>query len=715
MQGRNDFLTVRRRPHSAGAADELTVVLAGSPNVGKSTVFNRLTGLRQHTGNWPGKTVSTAEGFFESDGQCCRLVDIPGMYSLTPQSAEEEAAVEFLCFGGADAVTVVCDAGCLERQLGLVLQIAELTDHMTVCVNLMDEAARHGIRVDTEKLSRLLGVPVVAASAARGDGIRELAAQMVRVCGSRQKPCRVRYTPEINAALELLGDAVLQALAKEQADAGNLSRYIALKVLEDDRAALARIRQALGFDLSAAEEVRETVAGVRKVLDAKGLTVGKIRVETAACRLRFAESLHEACVTLNAPPDGGLWQQRLDRLFTGKVTGRLCMLLLLALVLWLTLEGANVPSAWLSAWFAGGREWLYRAFDAMGSPPWLRGLLIDGVYDVLTWIVAVMLPPMAIFFPLFTLLEDFGYLPRVAFNLDSSFRRCSACGKQALTCCMGFGCNAVGVTGCRIIDSPRERLIAMLTNSLVPCNGRFPMMTALIAMFCLGSAPAPFDAMLGALLLTGLICLGMAATFVLSKLLSVTLLKGMTSSFAMELPPYRRPRVMSVVVRSVQDRTLFVLGRAVTVAAPAGALIWVMANVSVGGESLLSLGSGLLDPVGRLLGMDGIILMAFILGFPANEIVIPLMVMAYLCRGELTDIGNLSALRELLTANGWTMHTAVCTLLFSLMHWPCSTTCLTIYKETGSVKWTAAAILLPTLTGCAVCSLVALAGRIFGF
>ncbi len=323
-------------------------------------------------------------------------------------------------------------------------------------------------------------------------------------------------------------------------------------------------------------------------------------------------------------------------------------------------------------------------------------MLVLGVYRVLAWVVSVMLPPMAIFFPLFTLLEDFGYLPRVAFVLDHAFQKAHACGKQALTMCMGFGCNAVGVTGCRIIDSPRERLIAILT------------------MFFVLPAPGGGSSLLSALLLTAVILLGVAMTFWVSRLLSATVLKGVPSSFTLELPPYRAPRVGQVVVRSVLDRTLFVLGRAAAVAAPAGLLIWILANVQLGGASLLAHCTGSLDPLGRLLGLDGVILMAFLLGLPANEIVIPVIVMSYLCAGTLTAAASLDALRALLVENGWTGLTALCTMLFSLMHWPCSTTCITIAKETRSAKWTLLAFFLPTAVGALLCFLTATAARAFG-
>ena len=349
-----------------------------------------------------------------------------------------------------------------------------------------------------------------------------------------------------------------------------------------------------------------------------------------------------------------------------------------------------------------------------GAPGWLTALLLDGVYRVTTWVVSVMLPPMAIFFPLFTLLEDLGYLPRVAFVMDHAFQRARACGKQALTMCMSLGCNACGVTGCRIIDSPRERLIAILTSSLVPCNGKFPTLIALITLFFVGGRGGVLASLEGAALLMGTLVLGVAGTLGCSRLLSATVLRGMPSSFALELPPFRRPQVGQVILRSVLDRTLFVLGRAVSVAAPAGAVIWLMANVTVGDATLLAHCTGFLDPFARLLGLDGVILMAFLLGWPANEIVLPVMLMAYLSTGTLVDTGDLAALGELLVQHGWTWLTAVCTMLFSLFHWPCSTTCLTVWKETGSVKWTLLAIALPTALGTALCLAVTTLARLTG-
>ena len=680
---------------------ETVIALAGNPNVGKSTVFNRLTGLHQHTGNWAGKTVATAEGCFLWEGRKFRVVDIPGMYSFAPHSAEEEAAAAFLCSGRADATVVVCDAGCLRRGIAFVLETAELTGNIIVCVNLMDEAERRGVRVDTEKLSRLLGMPVVAVSAARGKGIDRLTECIGKQRGGAAshtgKYSRVRYAPPIEEKIQRMEKAI--STGTDGKSVGSHPRFQAVRLLLGDGSG------------NASEQLLETAEQCRAELEAIGLDREKTAAAIASRRILTADAICEQCVSTNGAVSRRTLDRRLDRLFTGRVSGRVCMLLLLCLVFWLTITGANAPSEWLSGMFGRLEPVLHGWLESRGVPVFLKNLLIEGIYRILTRIISVMLPPMAIFFPLFTLLEDAGYLPRAAFNLDNSLRRCGACGKQALTSCMGFGCNAVGVTGCRIIDSPRERLMAILTNSFIPCNGRFPMLTALIALFLPGSIAPPFDSVVGALMLTGLICLGLTTSFAVSKLLSLTLLRGAPSSFALELPPYRKPRFGSVILRSALDRTLFVLGRAAAVAVPAGALIWLAANVSVGGETVLRSVCDLLDPLGQFLGMDGVILTAFLLGLPANEIVIPLMLMAYTAQGSMTGTDAPASVHALLTANGWTAGTAVCVMLFTLMHWPCATTCLTVYKETGSFKWTALAILIPTLTGFAVCAAVAAVWR----
>jgi ferrous iron transport protein B len=390
------------------------------------------------------------------------------------------------------------------------------------------------------------------------------------------------------------------------------------------------------------------------------------------------------------------------------------MVALLFGVFWLTITGANYPSQLIATGLFSLEDWLSELLQTISAPFWLSGPLIDGIYRTLAWVVSVMLPPMAIFFPLFTLLEDSGYLPRVAFNLDNFFRKACAHGKQALTMCMGFGCNAAGIVGCRIINSPRERLIATITNNFVPCNGRFPTLIAIITMFFAGTAGGAFQSVVSTLMLTGMIILGVIMTVLISKLLSKTILKGIPSSFNLELPPYRRPQIGRVIVRSILDRTLFVLGRAVVVAAPAGLIIWLLANIHVGDLSLLTHCAAFLDPFARLMGLDGYIFFAFILGFPANEIVVPIIIMSYMATGSLTDFESLAQLHTLFLSHGWTWLTAVCVMLFSLIHWPCGTTCLTIKKETQSLKWMLVSMAVPTVSGIVVCLIVANTVRLLG-
>ncbi|MDX9872618.1 MAG: ferrous iron transporter B [Clostridia bacterium] len=613
---------------------EYIVALAGNPNTGKSTVFNSLTGLNQHTGNWAGKTVTHARGCYEYKNDYFILIDLPGAYSLFAHSADEEAARDFICSGNPQATVVVLDAACLERNLNLALQIMAVRDQVIVCVNLLDEATRKGIRIDLTKLGDLLGVPVIGTNARDNIGLEELKEVIRKVCSG-----------EI------------------------ASRPLRLHAADTDEAMVEKI-------MHQAEEI-------------------------CAQTVVYTKTNPHAL------------DRKIDTVLTSKTWGIPIMLALLGVIFWITIKGANVPSGMLASGFEhlGGR--LDILFQAWRIPDRLHGILLLGIYKTLTWVVAVMLPPMAIFFPLFTLLEDLGYLPRVAFNLDNYFKKCCAHGKQALTMCMGFGCNAAGVMSCRIIDSPRERLIAMITNNFVPCNGRFPTLIAIASIFIAYNMGA-FTSIGAAFSILAAVVLGVGFTLLISRILSATILKGLPSSFTLELPPYRKPQIGRIIVRSVLDRTLFVLARAVVVAAPAGAVIWLMANTTLGSGSLLNYCAAILDPWAKMLGLDGFILLAFILGMPANEIVIPILIMSYLSQGAMLELESLEAMRRLFIENGWTTLTAVCAMLFALNHWPCATTLLTIKKETQSWKWMLVAFFVPTVTGILICFLVAQAARLLG-
>lgn len=604
----------------------------GNPNVGKSTVFNVLTGMHQHTGNWCGKTVDSAAGFCTCLGCTYYFVDLPGCYALSCRSMEETVSRDYLIQQNPDAVIAICDATCLEHNLNLVLQICSITPHVLLCINLMDEARKKQISIDFAQLKEELQIPVLGITARKRQTRQQICQHLPQALTNNSGP----------------------ALSPDQTDPGQEATYI--------------------------------------------------------------QQAHSICtkVVMQKSPDAQTRDRTLDRLFTGKWTGFPIMLLCLLFLLWLTIAGANYPSVFLNSLFTKLEHLLYALLSKTPLSKSLTELLIFGMYRVVSWVISVMLPPMAIFFPLFTILEDFGYLPRIAFNLDACFEKCRTCGKQCLTMLMGLGCNAAGVTGCRIIDSPRERLIAILTNSFVPCNGRFPTILAIFTLFFALDTSSPFlNALWLAFLLTSVLLLGFFMTFLTSRMLSGTLLKGLPSFFTLELPPYRRPQMLQVILRSLSDRTLHVLLRAITSAAPTGLLIWLLANLSISGNSLLYRISDFLDPAGRLLGLDGVILMAFFLGLPANEIIVPVMIMTYTFQTVLTDSQTLQSLSNTLIQNGWTIHTAVSMLLLTLFHWPCATTLLTIKKETCSLKWTAAAFLLPTLTGFSLCFLYTSFIRLF--
>ena len=670
------------------------VALAGNPNVGKSTIFNALTGMHQHTGNWPGKTVSQAIGNFKYKDCEYELIDLPGTYSLISHSDEETVTRNFLCFSEYDSVIVVCDSLCLERNLNLVLQILEVNSNVIVCVNLLDEARKKRVKINLELLEKKLGVAVVGTEARSKKGINELLECLYKLDDDKRSGIKVKYKREVEEKIKEL-DSVLNII-----DIGFLShRWLGIRLIENDKVLISEIEDYLGKSILENDEVK-------LILDNTNLVDKDYIVSTITTK---AEEISKEVVTYEKEE----YQKRsrmVDKILTNKLTGIPIMIGMMMIIFWLTITGANYPSQMLFDLFSYFEGHILDFFAYINLPQVLIDLLVGGIYKTLSWVVSVMLPPMAIFFPLFTLLEDLGILPRIAFNLDKCFHKCHACGKQALCMMMGFGCNAVGVIGTRIIDSKRERLIAILTNSLVPCNGRFPTIIVLITMFMVGSSYTSFKQVL---LLTLIIILSVVVTFLVSFILSKTLLKGLPSSFTLELPPYRKPQILKVIIRSIFDKTLHVLSRAVVVTIPAGILIWLLANIDINNLSILAHINNFLDPLGRLIGLDGVILTAFILGFPANEIVIPIMLMSYLSLGTITDYTSISELKTLLLDNGWTLLTAINMIIFSLFHFPCSTTCLTIKKETNSWKWVLYSMLIPVVCGITLCLITTFIFKLF--
>ena len=695
---------------------EYKIALAGNPNVGKSTIFNSLTGMHQHTGNWPGKTVENAEGEYIFNNKKYTLIDIPGTYSLMSHSEEEEIARNYICFGNPDVTVVVLDGTCLERNFNLLFQIMEITEKVIICVNLLDEAKKKEIYIDLKKLEKILGMPVIGTIAQKKKTLEELKKAIEKMCQNSKKENnkkieKTNFKIEYDEIIENGITKIEKIIRKRYKLPEKLYRWISLKFIDGNKEICDSIEKYLKISIND-EEIKSKIQEILEDLEKENIKRENIKEKVISEIVKKSERVNKE-VTKYKKEDYSQKDRKIDKILTSKKWGIPIMILFLGVIFWITIVGANYPSQLLFTGFSWIQEKILNFLQFINCPEWIINPLIFGIYQTLTWVISVMLPPMAIFFPLFTILEDLGYLPRIAFNLDGFFKKACCNGKQAITMCMGFGCNSCGVTGCRIIDSPRERLIAILTNNFIPCNGRFPFLITIASIFIAGSFSGIGASIISTISVIGIIILGIILSFFISKILSKTLLKGKPSSFVLELPPYRKPQFIRIIIRSIFDRTLFVLGRAISVAIPAGLVIWIFANIGAGGESILTIVANFLDPFAKLMGLDGYILTAFILGIPANEIVLPIILMSYLAGNTLVDIEDTQTIAKILMDNGWNILTALNVMIFTILHFPCATTLLTIKKETGSIKWTLISFLLPTLCGVVICMVTTAIYNIF--
>jgi len=685
----------------------ITVGVAGNPNVGKSVIFNALTGSRQHVGNWPGKTVERAEGVFHYQSWEIRLVDLPGTYSLAAQSPEEVIARDYILSDEPDVVIDIVDATCLERNLNLALQILELTGRVVVALNLMDEVRRQGWKIDAEALEADLGVPVVPTVATEGEGLPKLLAAIVDVAtGQRQThPAAVNYGLTVGGYVESL-EADLARMGM-----GGRRRWVALKLLEDDPQIVEAFQQGdlaacrLEPDDDALPVSPEALQAVlNRAVRLREGTRPDAKVEIVRRRFEFAHDVVHRVARRLRPVEESM-TERIDRIVTHKVWSWPIMLAMLTLVFWITIKGGEIGGGWLEAGLSRlirlSRAWL----TSIQAPWWVSGALVDGLLMGTGTVIAAMLPPMIILFVAFALLEDLGLLPRMAFNLDRPMRAVGSQGKQTLTWGMGFGCNVTGVMASRIIENKKVRLASILTSPLIICSGSYGAGVALaIALF--GDRALP--------VILSLVFLSLGAAFLATLILNRTIFRGEPGGFVLEMPPYRRPKFGQVAWRALVDRVAHTMWRAVEFAAPATLLIWVLGNVPPGApfeQTAIGWLVRTLAPLGRLWGLSGEMLTALLFTLPAKEIIVPALAMTYGLQASLAESEQVLAYLP----QAWTPLTAYTFLLFFMLYLPCLVTVWATWKETRSLKWTLMGLVVPLVMASLITFVVYQTGQLLGF
>ena len=681
----------------------IVVAMAGNPNVGKSVIFNALTGSRQHVGNWPGKTVERAEGVFQHQGREIRLVDLPGTYSLAAQSPEEMIARDYIVSGEPDVVVSIVDATCLERNLNLVLQILELTDKVVVVLNLMDEVRRQGWEIDVEALEEVLGVPVVPTVAIEGEGLPELVEAIAQVAEGRRKtyPVSVDYGLSVEGYTQTLQEDLSYMGIEER------SRWVALKLLEDDPEIVEAFKQGklAVLGLAAPSALPEALqALLRRAVRLREGIRPDAKVEIIRRRYEFAHDVVHRVAHRLRPEEESL-TDRIDHIVTHKVWSWPIMLAVFLAIFWITINGAEIAGGWLEAFFS----WVIRAVRtwlmSVQAPWWVSGALVDGFIVGIGTVITVMLPPMIILFTAFALLEDLGLLPRVAFNLDRPMQVLGSQGKQTLTWGMSFGCNVTGVMASRIIENKKVQLVSILTSPLIICSGGYGAGIALvIALF--GDRALP--------VMLSLVLLSLGAASLATLILNKTLFRGEPGGFVLEMPPYRKPKWGQVAWRALVDRVAHTMWRAVEFAGPASLLIWLLGNLPPGvpfEQTAVGWMVRTLAPLGRPFGLTGEMLTALLFTLPAKEIVVPALAMTYGLQTTLVESeGVLNYLPQ-----AWTPLSSYTFMVFFMLYLPCLVTVWATWKETRSLKWTMMGLLVPLTIASTITFLVYQGGRLLGF